>query len=189
MWIIVGLGNPGADYAATRHNAGFLVVDNLARRWHIALRRAGTALRAGGGRVGDHAVTLAEPQTFMNCSGTALAQLPRGAEDTLLVVYDDLDLPVGQVRIRRGGGSGGHRGIASIIEHVGTACARLRVGVGRPPAGLDPADYVLAPLSAAELDALRPGIERAVDAVECLVGDGLAAAMNRFNARAVSDPN
>jgi PTH1 family peptidyl-tRNA hydrolase len=187
MWVIVGLGNPGAEHAQTRHNAGFLVVDALARRWNIALRRTGAALRSGRGCVGSQPVTLAEPQTFMNCSGVALAQLPREVDDTVVVVYDDLDLPVGQLRIRRGGGSGGHRGVASIVEQIGPACARLRVGIGRPPVGLDPADYVLAPLSAAELNALRASVERAADAVECLVSDGLKTAMNRFNGRAVPE--
>src|SRR5712664_35215 len=99
MWVIVGLGNPGADYAATRHNAGFLGVAALARRWNIALRGTGPALRSGRGCAGSHPVTLVEPQTFMNCSGVALAELPREVDDAVVVVYDDLDLPVGQLRI------------------------------------------------------------------------------------------
>jgi peptidyl-tRNA hydrolase, PTH1 family len=187
MWVIVGLGNPGAEYAQTRHNAGFLVVDALARRWHIALCGTGAVLRSGRGCVGSEPVTLVEPQTFMNRSGAALAQLPREVDDAVVVVYDDLDLPAGQLRLRRGGGSGGHHGLASIVEQIGPACTRVRIGVGRPPAGRDPADYVLAPLCAAELNALRRSVERAADAVECLVSDGLQVAMNRFNGRPVPE--
>lgn len=189
MWVIVGLGNPGVEYAQTRHNAGFLVVDTLVRRWGIALHSAGDALRVGRGCVGGQAVMVVEPQTFMNCSGTALAQLPREVDDALVVVYDDLDLPAGQLRIRRRGGSGGHRGVASIVEQVGPAIARVRVGIGRPPHGADAAAYVLAPLSAADLIALRAGAERAGDAVEYLISDGVEAAMSRFNVRAVPDPD
>jgi peptidyl-tRNA hydrolase, PTH1 family len=187
MWVIVGLGNPGVEYAQTRHNAGFLVVDTLARRWGIPRRGAGAALRVGRGCIGGHPVMVVEPQTFMNCSGTALAQLPREADDALVVVHDDLDLPAGQLRVRRRGGSGGHHGVASIVEQVGPAFARVRVGIDRPPEGADAAAYVLAPLSAADLAALRAGVERAGDAVESLIIDGVEAAMSRFNVRAVPD--
>src|SRR5512134_968233 len=169
MWVIVGLGNPGADYAHTRHNAGFMVVETIARRWSIALRDDGAALRLGFGRVAGQSVLLAEPRMFMNLSGEALAHCQRQADDPLLVVYDDLDLPPGQIRVRRRGGSGGHRGVASIVAHHGDEFVRVRVGVGRPPAGRDAAGHVLAPLSAAELAAMRADIERASDAVECVV--------------------
>ena len=129
---------------------------------------------------------LAEPQTFMNRSGEALARGSSASPMThLLVVHDDLDLPSGQIRVRRRGGSGGHRGVASIVAHLGPEFARVRVGIGRPPDGRDAAEHVLEPLSAAELIAMRADVERASDAVECVVTDGPDAAMSRFNGRAL----
>lgn len=181
MWVIVGLGNPGADYAHTRHNAGFMVVETIARRWSIALRDDGATLRLGHGRVAGQSVLLAEPRMFMNLSGEALAQWQRQPGDPLLVVYDDLDLPPGQIRVRRRGGSGGHGGVASLVAHHGAEFARVRVGVGRPPEGHDAAEHLLTPLSAAELLVMRVDVERASDAVECVVVDGPDVAMSRFN--------
>jgi PTH1 family peptidyl-tRNA hydrolase len=133
-------------------------------------------------------VLLAEPQTFMNRSGEALAQHPLEVDDVLVVVYDDIDLPVGQVRIRPRGGAGGHRGVASIIERFGSEFARVRVGVGRPPEGCDAETYVLAPLRPAELGAVRAAVERASDALECVIGHGVAVAMSRFNGRVLPSP-
>lgn len=187
MWVIVGLGNPGAEYAQTRHNVGFMVVETIARRWSIALEWCGTELRLGRGAIAGQPVLLAEPQTYMNCSGEALAHCPRGADDQLVVIFDDLDLPSGTVRVRNRGGSAGHRGVASILAHVGEEFARVRVGIGRPPEGHDVADYVLTPLTAGELAALRGDVERASDAVECVVNEGTQTAMNRFNIRVRPD--
>jgi PTH1 family peptidyl-tRNA hydrolase len=187
MWVIVGLGNPGAEYAQSRHNVGFMVVETIARRWNIAWRHAGAALRVGNGEVAGHPVLLVEPQTYMNRSGEALTQYPRAADDELVVVYDDLDLPSGRIRVRQRGGSAGHRGVASMLEYLGDEFARVRVGIGRPPEGDDPSDYVLAPLSGAELTALRAAVERASDAVECVVSQGPRAAMDRFNLRVQPD--
>ena len=187
MWIVVGLGNPGAEYAHTRHNIGFMVVETLARRWGVALRGAKDALRTGRGHVAGRPVILVEPQTFMNRSGESLAHLPLDADAAVIVVHDDLDLPAGQLRVRPRGGSGGHRGVASIVECCGGEVARVRVGIGRPPEGCDAADYVLAPVVGADLAALQAGVERAGDAVECLVTDGVDAAMSRFNARTAQE--
>lgn len=187
MWIIVGLGNPGAEYAQTRHNIGFMVVETVARRWGIALRNASPALRLGQGVGAGHPVLLAEPQTYMNRSGEALAQYPRGADDALMVVYDDIDLPSGRIRVRERGGSAGHRGVASIVEHFGGEFVRVRVGIGRPPEGDDAAAYVLAPMSAPELEILRADVERAGDAVGCIVCHGPQVAMDRFNMRSQPD--
>jgi PTH1 family peptidyl-tRNA hydrolase len=187
MWVIVGLGNPGAEYAQTRHNVGFMVVETVARRWGIVLRSASPALRVGHGQVAGQPVLLAEPQTYMNRSGEALAQYPRGADHALVVVHDDLDLPCGRIRVRQRGGSAGHRGVASILEHFGDEFARVRVGIGRPPEEDDASGYVLATLSAAELSALRADVERAGDAVECVIGQGPQAAMDRFNMRSQPD--
>ena len=138
-------------------------------------------LRVGSGRVAGQPVLLAEPWMFMNLSGEALAHCRRQPDDPLLVVYDDLDLPAGQIRVRRRGGSGGHRGVVSILAHHGAEFARVRVGIGRPPAGGDAVEYVLSPLSAGELEALRAAVERAGDAVECVITDGPDVAMSRFN--------
>jgi peptidyl-tRNA hydrolase, PTH1 family len=182
MWIVVGLGNPGAEYAQSRHNIGFMVVERIARRWGIGLCPAG-ALRLGSGRVADRSVRLVEPRLFMNHSGQALAQLAVEADDALMVVHDELDLSPGQLRVRRGGGSAGHRGVASIVEHFGPEFIRVRLGIGRPAEGVDVSDFVLRPLSAAELAAIHDDIERASDAVECVVGSGAEVAMNRFNIR------
>jgi PTH1 family peptidyl-tRNA hydrolase len=184
MWIIVGLGNPGAAYAHSRHNIGFMVVETLALRWGIVWDAADGALRIGRGSVGGRPIVLAEPQAFMNRSGEALAGLPLEADDALVVVHDDVDLPAGRLRLRARGGSAGHRGVASLAERFGSEFARLRVGIGRPPEGQEVAEYVLVPLSRSESDSIRAGVERAADAMECIVTDGLEAAMNRFNAPA-----
>ncbi len=182
MWIIAGLGNPGPTYARTRHNAGFMVLDAIARRWRVEWHEQ-RALHVASKTVGDKSVLLVKPQLYMNRSGAAVAQLPSDADAAMTVVYDDLDLPVGHVRVRCRGGSGGHLGLASIIEHFGPEVTRVRVGIGRPPIGSDPADYVLAELSPAETDALQPALDRAGEAVECILTVGAAAAMNRFNTR------
>jgi peptidyl-tRNA hydrolase, PTH1 family len=187
MWVVVGLGNPGVEYAQTRHNVGFMVIETVARRHGIALRDRDARLRLGRGRVENQSVTLVQPQTFMNCSGEALAELPLEPSDALMVVYDDLDLPAGQLRVRPRGGSGGHRGVASIVEHFGAEFARVRVGIGRPPQGFDAVDYVLASLLPADLEPFRADVERASDAVECVVTHGVDVGMQRFNARALPD--
>ena len=186
MKIVVGLGNPGDDYADTPHNLGFMVLDRLARewsfRWHRSWRfRADT----GRARAGEEPVVLAKPRTYMNRSGLAVGALVRyhraGASD-LIVVADDADLPLGRLRVRRGGGSGGHRGLASIIEAVGTeAFIRLRVGIGREASGRDLVDHVLTPFAAAERSAAEAVAARAAAAVCCIVEAGVDAAMNRFN--------
>jgi PTH1 family peptidyl-tRNA hydrolase len=180
MWILVGLGNPGAEYATSRHNAGFMVVDTLAARWRVPLS-VHAGVRSGHGVVAGQPALLIEPQTFMNRSGDAVAAFLPAVDDRLVVIYDDLDLPSGRLRIRPRGGSGGHRGVASIVERVGQDFARVRVGIGRPPAGSDAVGHVLDPLPADELAGFRAAVARAADAVEYLIGSGIEAAMNRFN--------
>lgn len=181
MRVVVGLGNPGPEYHGSRHNAGFMVVQTIAMRWRVPLRDAGVAL-AGIGEFADEEVHLLLPQTFMNRSGTALLGVfdhPAGEE--LIVVYDDVDLPVGSVRVRPRGGSGGHRGVASMIDACGSEFVRVRVGIGRPPDGMETADYVLAGMSNAEFAELERGLQCGADAVECVLKDGVEIAMNRFN--------
>jgi peptidyl-tRNA hydrolase, PTH1 family len=182
MWAVVGLGNPGAEYARSRHNVGFMVVKMLAERWRVPLKD-GATLRYGHGSVSGRSTLLVQPQTFMNRSGEVILALGLSPDDIMVIVYDDLDLPVGQLRIRPRGGSGGHRGVASIVERCGGEFVRVRVGIGRPPADIDPAEHVLAPLSEPEWSTLRDSAARASDAVECILAEGPAAAMNRFNVR------
>lgn len=187
MRIVAGLGNPGAEYDASRHNIGFMVVRALADRWNVTLRRSATALEGIAHFAGEE-VRLLLPQTYMNRSGAALAGVFDGApEGHLVVVHDDVDLPEGTVRVRARGGSGGHRGVSSVIETCGPEFVRVRVGVGRPPQGSDTADFVLAEIPADTWGSFRSGIELAADAIECVLADGVATAMNRFN-RKVTPP-
>ena len=171
----MGLGNPGRSYERTRHNAGFLVADELARRHGGSWRKRKKA-EAAPVSLGSKGVTLLKPTTFMNNSGSALDGY--GAED-LILVHDDLDLPPGDVRVKVGGGAGGHNGLRSVIQRLGPDFVRVRVGIGRPPAGVGVTDYVLSRMEAP----IRDAIPRAADAVEAVVEYGPEAAMNRFNVR------
>ena len=192
MKLIVGLGNPGRRYQGTRHNIGARVIDTLARRHHVALREEGWA-DVGALTLDGARVLLARPQTYVNVSGTAVADLRRRHRlplENLLVAFDDLDLPVGQIRLRAKGGHGGHNGMRSIIETLGSEeFARLRVGIGRPPGGVDPADYVLSRFSKEEQARLDEAVERAADAVEAFVRRGIEAAMSASNLRVSSSHN
>ena len=185
MKLIVGLGNPGKKHQRTRHNLGFLVIDRLAQLNHIAIGKKCCDSLIGEWFHRDETIVLAKPQTFMNRSGEAVKGLLaeyRGTADDVVVVYDDLDLPLGRIRIRPQGSAGGHRGILSIQEHLaGAPFCRVRVGIGRPPEGMDAVNYVLEPFSAVELDALSEIVDRAAASVECLVTDGIERAMGRFN--------
>jgi len=190
--LIVGLGNPGAEYADHRHNIGFRVVDALAQAHGLVFSRSrGTSARVATGRVCGRPVILAKPQTFMNLSGKAvsrLCQLYRVAPHRLLVVFDDLDLPLGRLRLRPDGGSGGHNGMRSTIERLGTqAFPRLRVGIDRPPGKLDPAEYVLLPFPEQEQPLVRQVTALAVAAIECWLTDGMDVAMGRFNQPSTAD--
>lgn len=190
MKLVVGLGNPGPEYADSRHNAGFRVVETLARRHGIALARERLLLgRFGRGPVRGIEAGLFEPHTYMNRSGEAVlaATTEFSLADIgsdLVVVYDDLDLPFGRLRIRPGGGAGGQKGLVDIQNRLGrNDFPRLRFGIGRPPPGKDPVDYVLAPFDAAQQAGLADVLERAADAIEAILTDGVALAMNCFNAR------
>lgn len=189
MKLVVGLGNPGPEYADTRHNVGFRIVERLAERHGIALlpeRRFRACF--GQGVVRGVATAILEPQTFMNRSGQAVVAavdaLPLGELGSdLLVVYDDLDLPFGRLRLRPGGGAGGHNGLADVQARLARSdFPRLRFGIGRPPAGEDPVAYVLAPFDAEQRAVLDARVALAADAIEAVLVDGVMAAMNRFNA-------
>jgi PTH1 family peptidyl-tRNA hydrolase len=186
-YLTAGLGNPGPRYAANRHNVGFRCVERLGEALGLTFdkrqKQAHVALGAFHGR----RVILAKPQTFMNEIGRAVVPLARFYKvqlEHLLVVYDDLDLPLGTVRLRPDGGSGGHKGMRSIIEHLGTQdFPRLRIGIGRPPGQMDPAAYVLQDFAADEEPLLEETLERAVAAIETWLCEGIEAAMERYNRR------
>ena len=188
MKLIVGLGNPGRRYRGTRHNVGFRVVDCLASRLGIPLEQSRFDSRFGRGRVQGIDVGLLEPQTFMNDSGRAVAAALRflPAEEIsndLLVAYDDADLPLGCLRLRPRGGDGGHLGLRSVIECLGTQeLPRLRFGIGRSPDLLDTVTHVLQQFSSSESEVLEEALERASAAVEAFLTGGIVAAMDRFNA-------
>ena len=185
MKVVLGLGNPGRKYARTRHNLGFLVVDRIASENRVAVKKEKHGSLIGDWQTNGEKVLLVKPQTFMNHSGGAVKQLfryfPIAAKD-LVVIHDDLDLPFGRIRIRPGGGAGGHRGVLSVLETLGEeGFFRVRVGIGRPPAGGDPTDYVLEPFSPLESRHLEQIVSRAADAVQCLLEQGPQHAMETFN--------
>jgi len=184
MVIILGLGNPGPRYLLTRHNVGFRVVDKLSSRVKIPLHQARDHSFCGHGQVGGQQMVLAKPLTYMNNSGLAAVALCRafGAQPArLLVVCDDLDLPPGSIRLRPRGGSGGHNGLKSVIDHLATEdFPRLRLGIGRPMAG-EAADYVLEAFSLAEADMMEEMLTLAVEAALCFAEAGIDTAMNSFN--------
>ncbi len=185
QFLLVGLGNPGREYRETRHNAGFMVIDRLAEQTGIGLSRVQSKALIGQGKSGDARIILVKPQTYMNLSGQSVASLLRFYKlplSQLLVIHDDIDLPFGTIRMRPGGGSGGQKGLASIIQQLGTQeFPRLRVGIGRPAGRMDAADYVLQTFSAAERELLPAVLKTAVEASLAFVKDGLSQAMNQFN--------
>jgi PTH1 family peptidyl-tRNA hydrolase len=190
LHLLVGLGNPGKSYAQTRHNVGMWVVERAAARWSIRLSPRGTA-RRGSGRLGGELIELAGLLDWMNVSGPPLKGLLREFDLTpneLIVVHDDLDMEPGRLRIKLAGGHGGHNGIKSIIEALATPqFVRVKIGIGRPAPGQDSADYVLEPVTKDEMAVFDPCLERAVDALECLIHRGPDVAMNQFNVRERAD--
>lgn len=183
--LVVGLGNPGTTYDGTRHNIGFALLDKLQRGgW----REKGKAL-LGEGTVAGQTTILLKPQTYMNLSGEAVApvvQFQKVHPGAVVVVHDDIDLPLGTVRIKQGGGDGGHNGLKSVTQHIGPDYVRLRLGVGRPIGGAtegprEVADWVLARFSGAELQVVDEQLKRAEGALEVLAKEGLTVAQNRFN--------
>jgi peptidyl-tRNA hydrolase, PTH1 family len=188
-WLVVGLGNPDPSYAATRHNVGRLVVELLAERVGASFKthrrgRADVLETRLGDRPGVRTV-LARPRSYMNESGgsvTALRDFFKVGTDHLVVVHDELDIPFGTLRVKQGGGDSGHNGVRSVRAALGTGdFCRVRIGIGRPPGRLDPAVFVLKPFSATERGELPLLVDRAADAVDTLVVDGLANAQNVYN--------
>jgi len=183
-FLIVGLGNPGRAYAFNRHNVGFMAVDKLALRAGIDLRRVQSKAIVGSGRLAGRPVILAKPQTFMNLSGEAvgaLANFCRVPPAAILVIYDELDIPFGVIRLREKGGAGGHNGMRSLIQHLGNDFPRLRLGIGRPPGRMDPAAFVLQDFGRDELPLVSEMLTRAGEAVESFVLNGIDLTMSRYN--------
>ena len=185
MKIIVGLGNPGRKYERTRHNAGFMALDELAKSLHADVAQDKYHALIGKSLIDSEAVVLAKPQTFMNDSGRAGATILRETYATvsdLIVIHDELDLPLGTVRVKTGGGHGGHNGLRSLIEQLGTPdFTRVRIGIGRPGPGRETADYVLSPFLAEERQTAAEAVVKAAEAVRLIVKAGPAAAMNTFH--------
>jgi PTH1 family peptidyl-tRNA hydrolase len=187
-WLIAGLGNPGPEYARNRHNAGFMVADLLAERVGARFKRDRSRAAVAAGRLAGFPVTLAKPLSFMNLSGRPVAALRtfyKIPPERIVVIHDELDLPFGALRLKQGGGDNGHNGLRSVTAAVGSRdYFRVRVGIGRPPGRMDPADYVLHDFSAPERKLVPEVLERAADATEALLAHGLAAAQTEFHAAA-----
>jgi PTH1 family peptidyl-tRNA hydrolase len=188
-WLIAGLGNPGDEYARTRHNAGRLAVEDLADRSGSRLRKVRfQAAEAADVRIGDEVVWLVASTRFMNESGPTYASLARKhgiAPDHVVAVHDEIEIPPEELMVKFGGGSAGHNGVRSLAQALGSKdFYRVRIGVGRPPGRQDPADYVLQRVATSAWDGFAVDIARAADAVECLVTEGLEPAQQRFNRRA-----
>lgn len=185
-WLVVGLGNPGDKYENTRHNVGFMTMDELSRRGNFSIQRLKYHALTNTVEIGGQGVLIMKPTTYMNLSGEAVGEAARFYKinpDHVLVVSDDVDLPVGKLRIRKSGSAGGHNGLKSIIQHLGSdQFPRLKIGVGgKPHPDYDMADWVLGKFQGEDKKAIDEAIKRAADGVECLLKNGLDKAMNQFN--------
>lgn len=185
-WLVVGLGNPGPKYEWTRHNMGFLVIDELAEREKIPVQKLKYRALTNTAVIGGQSVLLMKPTTYMNLSGESVGEAARFYKippERVLVISDDVALPQGKLRIRRSGSAGGHNGLKSIIQHLGTdQFPRLKIGVGgKPHPDYDMADWVLGKLQGEDKKAMDEAVRRAADAIECLLRDGIEKAMNKYN--------
>jgi len=188
MFIIAGLGNPGKKYENTRHNVGFDCIDALSEKYNINVKESKGKALVGTGVINGHKVMLVKPQTFMNLSGTSIRELTNfykiDAEEEFIVVFDDISLPPGEIRIRTKGSAGGHNGIKNIIEQLGTQqFARVKIGVGEKPANWDLADYVLSRPDKEDEILMKDGIAQAVEALALMIEGNTEQAMNRFNVK------
>lgn len=185
MWAVVGLGNPGKRYRHTRHNAGFLFVNRTAKAWGVRLRRRFYSCRGNRLIRSEEHILLALPQTYMNRSGEAVKRILEGGEtdlSNLLVVYDDLDIPLGKIRVRKDGGGGTHQGMRSVVQAVeSTDFPRIRVGIGPLPEGRDASDFVLSPFGESEWSLLERSLDRARAALDMILAGGIEKAMNTYN--------
>ncbi len=191
--LVVGLGNPGVRYSCSRHNIGFLVLDTLSRREEIGVNRSKFDSLIGRGFISGTPVVLAKPQTFMNLSGVAVGKLAGyfgiNTED-IIVIHDDLDFSIGDVRIKLGGGAGGHKGVQSVMDHLGDSeFVRIRLGIGRPVAGRTAESYVLERFPETEMQVVPDAVEKSCDAVVAVISSGVQAAMNKLNVRVIKELN
>lgn len=187
FFVVAGLGNPGRQYADTKHNVGFQVIDKLAEKYGIAVEKEKQKALIGDGMIQNRRVLLVKPQTFMNLSGESIREIVnfyKIPQENFVVIYDDTSMPAGQIRLREKGSHGGHNGIRNIIQQMGTdVFNRVKVGIGEKPNGWDLADYVLAKFAEDDLPLMEEGMEQAVQAVELILSRGMADAMNRMNRR------
>lgn len=187
MWAVVGLGNPGRRYSETRHNAGFIFVRREAKKWKVRLKKRRFSSKIGEVERKDGKIILALPQTYMNNSGVAVRQILEGRNirhERLVVVYDDLDIPLGEIRIRKSGGPGTHKGMDSVIQEIGTAeFPRMRLGIGPLPPDEDAVNYVLSSFEKAEYVCLEESLKSASKALEMILAGNVEEAMNTFNRR------
>lgn len=186
MYIIIGLGNPGKDYAGTRHNVGFQIIDKIAEKYDIGVMENKHKALIGKGYINGQKVILVKPQTFMNLSGESVRAVidyyKIEEQEELIVIYDDISMEVGQIRIRKKGSAGGHNGIKNIIAHLGhDVFLRVKVGVGEKPKGYELADYVLGHFNKAEQETMDDSRSRAAEAVQLLISGKVDEAMNQYN--------
>jgi len=192
LWLVVGLGNPGEEYEGTRHNAGFMLAERAARAWDVRPRGRTFRSRTAVARRGDQTVLLALPRTYMNLSGLAVRAALKGRgipPERLVVAYDDLDIPLGEIRVRKSGSPGTHKGMISIVNEIGTRdFPRIRIGIGPLPARWDASDFVLAPFGRDERPALERSLEEAEEALGLILDGRVDRAMTRFNRRNPAPP-
>jgi PTH1 family peptidyl-tRNA hydrolase len=184
-WLIIGLGNPGKKYQLTKHNVGFRVVDRFAEKKGIKLKRRLGKMQIGEGRIGSDRIVISKPLAYMNRSGSVVKKLIKEmgiSLDHLVVVHDDLDLGCGRIKIKDGGGHGGHKGVRSIIEQIGSPdFLRIKVGIDKPQGPYEGADYVLSPFDNEQLPLIKESIEQASEAIETIIVSGNAKAMSMYN--------
>ena len=192
MWAVVGLGNPGTRYAQTRHNVGFIFVRLVAKDWGVRLRKTSFSSKTKWTERGGEKILLATPQTYMNRSGLAAHKIVASggvALKDLVIVYDDLDIPLGDIRIRKEGGAGTHKGMSSIVHELGTVeFPRIRIGIGPLPLDVDATDFVLSTFMEKEKPLLKEGLNKAKDALGLILDEKIESAMNQYNQRTQSEP-
>ncbi len=185
MWAVVGLGNPGQKYARTRHNTGSLLVSRLANKWNVKLKVIDKTFRGAEVKRDDHEILLAKPRVFMNMSGAAVKRIRERYNiplENLIIVHDDFDILLGEIRIKRAGSSGSHKGIMSVIERLETQdFARIKIGIGPVPEGIDPSDFVLSSFKERERAWLQESIDNAIKAFDIILNSSLDRAMNVYN--------
>ncbi|MFT5196222.1 MAG: PTH1 family peptidyl-tRNA hydrolase [Cellvibrionaceae bacterium] len=189
-YLVVGLGNPGREYAANRHNIGFMAIDRLAQAHHTQTGRFKDKAMTGDFRLGEHKIILVKPQTFMNNSGDAVGPLSKFykvAPEKVIVVYDELDLEFGVVRVREKGSAGGHNGMKSIINHIGSDFPRIRLGIGRPQGKMPVIAHVLQDFSKQDVEIVDLMLDRTISAIETIVRDGVTLSMSRHNGSVISN--